>query len=366
MEISPRKTTTTISNSRFENNETVKSVNNPDHTGTGNLATEENGVLGGVAFVKGGKTTFTDTVFKNNTITSKVQGKDGALVAGGALYQDAVINSTDAQIHSAMIIEVTEGKDIAYTGNNVTTATPDVYYGLYGTVSTSAGGFLFLDRDSSTEFRVGKNATLHIGDANSIGNMDSIASSLVIDGKDATLTGFQKTGLGTLEINSSLDKFYGTVKVAEGTMAVTKTWTVMNELDVAEGATLTTGDLTLGNSPKSLTWNGTEYKENDGKLVTTYGQLTSSGTVTAKNVALNNKENTLTVQAGSFTLDNLSIKDGKVAVEGGTMDINGTVKNENGTFGMTGGVLKANGAVVFKDLGKETVALNEALSLIHI
>ena len=95
---SPRKTTTTISNSRFENNETVKSVNNPDHTGTGNLATEENGVLGGVAFVKGGKTTFTDTVFKNNTITSKVQGKDGALVAGGALYQDAVINSTDVEV----------------------------------------------------------------------------------------------------------------------------------------------------------------------------------------------------------------------------------------------------------------------------
>ena len=357
---SPRQITTHISNSRFENNTTVKSLNNSDFTGTGDAATEENGVIGGVAFIKNGKTTFTDTVFKNNTITSKVEGKDGAFVAGGALYQDAKISDGE-QKHSAMTIEVTEGKDIAYTGNNVTSATPDVYYGLFGTVSTSAGGFLFLDRDSSTEFRVGKNATLHIGDANSTGNMDSIASSLVITGTDATLTGFQKTGLGTLEINSSLDKFYGTVRVAEGTMAVTKAWTVMNELDVAEGATLTAGDLMLGNSPKSLTWNGTEYKENDGKLVTTYGQLTSSGTVTAKNVALNNKENTLTIQAGSFTLDNLSIKDGLVAVEGGTMDINGTVTNDKGSFGLTGGVLKANGAVVFKDLGKDTVALNDAV-----
>ena len=348
----------TIKDSQFVgNHSTIEAIAKTAGTASNNTNT----ISGGVIMIKNGANHFVDTVFKDNTAESTVKGDIGALVAGGAIYQDAVINKQDGTKKSALVIEVSEGKDIAYTGNNVTSAAPDVYYGLYGTVSTSAGGFLFLDRKSSTEFRVGKDATLHIGDANSTGNMDSIASAIVIDNDKSNLTGFQKTGLGTLEINSSLDKFYGTVNVAEGTMAVTKAWTVMNELDVAEGATLTTGDMTLGNSPKSLTWNGKEYKEGDGKLITTYGQLTSSGTVTAKNVALNNKENTLTVQAGSFTLDNLSIKDGKVAVEGGTMDINGTVKNENGTFGMTGGVLKANGAVVFKDLGKETVALNEAV-----
>ena len=149
--------------------------------------------------------------------------------------------------------------------------------------------------------------------------------------------------------------------VKEGTLSVTKAWNVMNTLDVADGATLVTGDLTLGNSPKSLTWNGNEYKEGDGKLVVTYGQLTSSGTVTAKNVALNNEQNTLTVSAGSFTLDNLSIKDGSVSVAGGTMDINGTVTNDNGTFGMKDGVLKANTEVVFKDFGKDSVALNDTV-----
>ena len=351
------KTELTIKDSVFTGNaSTIASL------GTTNGTDEDsvNHILGGVFMIKNGNNHVIDSEFKNNIINSTVKGDVGALVAGGAIYQDGVMNTTDGTQPSRLVLEVSKGRDISYTGNNVTTETPDVYYGLWKAVSTSAGGFLFLDREATTEFRIGESATLHIGDENSTGNMDSIASSINIAGENLK-KGFEKTGLGTLEINSSLDKFYGTVKVAEGTMAVTKAWTVMNELDVAEGATLTTGDLTLGNSPKSLTWNGKEYTEGDGKLVTTYGQLTSSGTVTAKNVALNNKKNTLTVQAGSFTLDNLSIKDGKVAVEGGTMDINGTVKNENGTFGMTGGVLKANGAVVFKDLGKETVALNEAV-----
>ncbi len=352
------KSQLTIKDSQFVgNHSTIDAIAKTAGTASDNTNT----ISGGVIMIKNGANHFVDTVFKDNTVESTVKGDIGALVAGGAIYQDAVINTQDGTKKSALVIEVTEGKDIAYTGNNVTSATPDVYYGLYGTVTTSAGGFLFLDRKSSTEFRVGKDATLHIGDANSTGNMDSIASSIVIDNDKSNLTGFQKTGLGTLEINSSLDKFYGTVKVAEGTMAVTKAWNVMNTLDVAKGATLTTGDLTLGNSPRSLTWNGTEYKEGDGKLITTFGQLTSSGTVTAKNVALNDKENTLRVQAGSFTLNNLSIKDGSVAVEGGTMDINGTVTNDKGIFGLTGGVLKANGAVVFKDLGKDTVALNDAV-----
>lgn len=352
------KSQLTIKDSQFVgNHSTIDAIAKTAGTASDNTNT----ISGGVIMIKNGANHFVDTVFKDNTVESTVKGDIGALVAGGAIYQDAVINTQDGTKKSALVIEVTEGKDIAYTGNNVTSATPDVYYGLYGTVTTSAGGFLFLDRKSSTEFRVGKDATLHIGDANSTGNMDSIASSIVIDNDKSNLTGFQKTGLGTLEINSSLDKFYGTVKVAEGTMAVTKAWNVMNTLDVAKGATLTTGDLTLGNSPRSLTWNGTEYKEGDGKLITTFGQLTSFGTVTAKNVALNDKENTLRVQAGSFTLNNLSIKDGSVAVEGGTMDINGTVTNDKGIFGLTGGVLKANGAVVFKDLGKDTVALNDAV-----
>lgn len=273
------KTKGTIDNSVFSDNHTTTGAVSID---TSAENAEKSMANGGVFMIKGGENTFTDVVFQNNTLTSTGTGL-GALVAGGAILQDAVINNKDGQLASALTIAISKGKDITYSGNNVISSTPDVYYGLYGTVSTAAGGFLFLDRYSKTDFDIGENAILHIGTQSATGNMDSIASTIAIDGKPKE-TGIVKKGKGTLEINSSLDKFYGTVEVTDGVLAIAKPWKVMNTTTISgSDSVLKANKITLSKSPTSLVW-GTknaknewvnkEYKEGDGKLVVTTGRIT--------------------------------------------------------------------------------------------
>ena len=318
-----------------------------------------NGIAGGVFFVKNGTNKFVDVQFSNNTIANEAQGV-GGFVAGGAIYQDAIMNEVDGVRPSALTIEISPNKDLTYSGNNVTTVTPDVYYGLYGTVSTSAGGFLFLDRESSTNFNIGAGATLHIGTAASSGNMDSIASAISIDPKkSAEQTGFEKTGAGTLEINSSLDKFYGFVHLKEGTLAVTKAWNVMGNVTVDAGSTLTTGDVTLTRSPTELTYNGTKYVEGDGKLQVTSGVLTTLGNVSIQKLTLATKQNSLTVNGGVTTVKDLAMDAGTVKVAGGMLDVTGTMTKKAGSLVVSNGVLKAN--ALFKNMATDNVALSDVL-----
>ncbi len=230
---------------------------------------------GGAVILKNGTNTFKDVLFTNNVV--KATGK--ALVAGGAIYQDAVINNDDGTLPSALTIEISDGKTFTYSGNNVISVKdPNTYYALYGTVTTAAGGFLFMDRDTSTEFKIGEGATLNIGTEASTGNMDSIASAISLndDGTNHESV-LVKTGAGALNINRSLDKFYGEVNVKEGSLTVAKSWKVMNDVTVGGAgaeAALIADNITLTTSPKTLTWNGDSYKEGDGKLVVTTGTLT--------------------------------------------------------------------------------------------
>ena len=277
------KAKTTFSDGSFSNNTITSSA---IAKSASDAETEKAALLGGVVMIKDGTNTFKDCVFTNNVINST--GK--TLAAGGAVYQDAVMNTEDGVLASALTFEISEGKDITYSGNNVTSSDPDTYYGLYGTVSTAAGGFLFLDRTATTEFAIGKDATLHIGTESSTGNMDSIASSLVVQKglqSEATIT---KTGQGTLEINSSLDKYYGKVDVKEGTLSVTKKWNITNAVNVSAGAVLQTNSFSLIKSPTEISWNGLDLKEgvevtvgtNTYSAYATTGALNIAGTLITK------------------------------------------------------------------------------------
>lgn len=358
------ETKATLSNSEFKGTKTVFSqlssnagVVNSKNGDT--VISKVNGVSGGVFFVKNGTNTFVDVTFSDNTIESTVTGV-GALVAGGAIFQDAVMNAVDGVKPSALTIEITKGKDVTYSGNNVTSATPDVYYDLYGTVSTTAGGFLFLDRESSTNFKIGEGATLHIGNADSSGNMDSIASSISIDqNKNPELTGFEKTGAGTLEINSSLDKFYGFVQLKEGTLSVTKDWNVMGKVTVDSNTTLNAGDVTLTRSPTELTYNGNKYSEGDGKLVVTSGSLTTLGNVSVNTLTLATSHNSLTVNGGQTLISDLAMDAGTVTVTGGTLEVTNAITKKEGALTLSGGVLKAKN--LFTDMASDKVALTDVL-----
>lgn len=97
------KTQSNIRDSQFLDNHITTSASISD---TGNENTDKYGAaLGGAIMIKNGNTVLTDVSFQNNTITSTATTGNGALVAGGAIYQDAVINKTDGTRPSALTIK---------------------------------------------------------------------------------------------------------------------------------------------------------------------------------------------------------------------------------------------------------------------
>lgn len=301
------------------------------------------GALGGAMVIKGSKLTLTDVDFHNNTVETST-GK--AFAAGGAIYLDATINGSNKFPTEAKIIA---NKNITYAGNDVVGTGADVWYAnTYGALAQSSGGFMFLDRNASAEFSVADGATLTIGNADATGNMDSIASAIPLNITDGNkYAELSKTGVGTLTINSDLNKYYGTLNVADGTMNVNKDWTVKNTVTV-NGGILNIADVTLDKIPQTITAiapNGTEEEYTLANPAT--GEIiVDGGTVNANNIDATN---------GSVTL-----KKGELNVEetytGDILATNGTSKVTTAT--LTGNLLAKNGGQLTVDLGTGTLTAN--------
>ena len=225
--------------------------NNKNQTGAG----------GGALMMKGNaNSVLTDVVFTNNSaVAKKTESTTGGYAYGGALMIDystgaatSVANPTD--------IEIAVTKDLTYSGNTVSSDSTAKRFDTYGyhVDSAAAGGFLFLDRGSSANFNIHDGATLTIGSSVTDDDTDSIASSIpntvadsskrVNKGKHALIT---KTGTGTLLINSSLNKYFGTVSVDEGQMTVNSAWDIKNAVSISKGATLELPTFTLVSADKS-------------------------------------------------------------------------------------------------------------------
>ena len=225
--------------------------NNKNQTGAG----------GGALMMKGNaNSVLTDVVFTNNSaVAKKTESTTGGYAYGGALMIDystgaatSVANPTD--------IEIAVTKDLTYSGNTVSSNSTAKRFDTYGyhVDSAAAGGFLFLDRGSSANFNIHDGATLTIGSSVTDDDTDSIASSIpntvadsskrVNKGKHALIT---KTGTGTLLINSSLNKYFGTVSVDEGQMTVNSAWDIKNAVSISKGATLELPTFTLVSADKS-------------------------------------------------------------------------------------------------------------------
>lgn len=189
-------------------------------------------LLGGGIMLKG-NVTFTDTEFKNNVLEAKSVKTH---VAGGAVYGDAAINTG---IYNTGAPNFIVTKDMTYSGNNVIAAAraENCWYNTWGALGQSAGGFLFLDRDSVAGFDIADGATLTIGEVGASGNMDSIASVIVYQSEKSNPI-INKNGAGTLQINSDLNKYYGKINVNAGTLNVAQDWTVRNEITVKDSASL--------------------------------------------------------------------------------------------------------------------------------
>lgn len=275
---------------------------------------------GGAFMVKGSPITFTDVDFDNNSAIASNTATGYAY--GGAIMVDfSTGNSTGVASPAELIINVAN-QDLVYSGNTVSSSATASNYDTYGyhLSSATAGGFLFLDRGSAAIFNITDGRTLTIGETVTNDDTDGIASTIpntkstVNKGKHASIT---KTGAGTLVVNGSLDKYYGTLAIEGGSVVVNSTWNLKNEVSVAEGATLTLANFGIttaensGNQDVSgnavaghLTINGTLQTSSDqiftqaasqtqtsaGKLLYTTDQISLGGTGT---IALNDASYTL-------------------------------------------------------------------------
>lgn len=237
--------------------------------------------MAGAVFVKGAEAVFTDVLFENNVVRN-----ENAVVAGGAVYVDPVKNSNvpGGTVPASAKFVIT--KDMTYSGNNAI-GKEETNENTYGYLLGTSGGFLLLDRGSSATFDIHENATLTIGkEEDAAANMDSIASAYPDKNAPTMVSAsITKTGLGTLLINSDMNKYFGTLDVNAGRFDVRKAWTIKDHIDV-NGGTLALTKFDFGSQPHPVTNRvGSVTVKANGTLETSSDQiftkaLDSAGTAT--------------------------------------------------------------------------------------
>lgn len=319
----------TVKNSIFDGNSAVATQNNT-------------WALGGVMMLKGGTTTLENVEFDNNKI---IGAGEIVQVGGGAIYLDAVRNSgvTKPDGDADLIIKATQ--DMAYTGNTIKSGdNGSKWYDTYGGLAQSKGGFLFIDRDAEVGFDVADGKTLTIGNKNDADvNADTIAS--IIPKADGTVdfAVIEKTGTGTLTINSSLNDYYGSIKVSGGTLNVDRDWTLYNTLTSADNIVVNLANVELEKIEGTI-----NAYDSDNKSVKEYTTKTSQGaiivnggTVNAKNI--NATKGSVTLKKGSLNVEETYT--GDILAETGESKV--TAKNIRGMAKVAdGSSLTVNGESV--------------------
>ena len=271
----------------------------------------QDGAMGGALLIKGNTITLEDVLFENNSaVATKTEGTVGGAAYGGAIvvdYSTGHGDGTGQNRKADLTIRVT--KDIAYTGNTVSSDSAGTNFDTYGyhVPTSAAGGFLFLDRGSGAVFDVTEGATLTIGAEGTTGDTDSIASSIPNQGTNVNngLHAFlNKTGSGNLVVNSSLDKYYGDLTISGGRMQVNSAWNIKNLVTV-NGGTLALSNIAFDDAAHE-----SDAQINLGKITVTKGGLeTASGEVfeTAASTEVG-----LSTDSGEFkySSDKISISEG--------------------------------------------------------
>ena len=287
------KTEVTFSNMNFTDN-TVK------NTGTTAKTSDTSG--GAAVFIKGADVTFNDVGFTGNTVTSE----SGALSNGGAVFVDSTRNNHNYDASVTFNVS----KDMAYTGNKVTGVS--TYSDTYGSIATTSGGFLYMDRGTTANFNIDEGATLTIGkEGETDDNTDSIASSIKMTGQTYSENVIYKKGKGTLTVNGQMKDYHGDLNVKEGTMNINQSIAGDAKISVSDGATLNLKEVELSSQSGTISVankdgvvSAVTLPEKDGSLVAEAGS-----NVTAKAITLKNKSSMKVDTGATVTADSVAVKD---------------------------------------------------------
>ena len=258
---------------------------------------------GGALLIKGGDTTFKNTTFNGNTAISESDEQNktdtakwgGGSAAGGAIFVDSTINTNR---YSANINFEVNIDGLVNSGNTVKSGLEKPFTDGYTTKIPTAGGFLYMDRGVTANFNIADNVTYTIGTKDAWKtdkNMDSIASSVYLKNANHDNVVINKTGKGTLLMHGSLNDYYGTVNVNEGTLEVTSDWAVANTVTINNGGKLKIEKISFTNVKTASAYDGTAGSTLDdvvddhgsvivkdgGSLETGIGQVFTSGSTDA-------------------------------------------------------------------------------------
>ena len=342
---------------------------------SGNRATSDCDAYGGALLLKGNNpVVFTDVVFADNSAVST--GESDHVALGGAVIVDISTGAaTGIERDSQVKFVVTEGKDITYSGNTVTSSAKlanQYDTGGYHVNDSAVGGFLFLDRGSKADFEVGEGAKLTLGLSGTEGETDSIASSIPNVGATERIhAAITKTGTGELVVNSSLNKYFGTVEVTGGTMTVNSDWIITNAVTVDKDAVLDLSKSTyaFGAVETGSSTSGKLEVKEGGELISKIGSVFMSGeaaatleseTVTKKDAFTFDNGSTLTLtDKGEYKIGLLNSLE---AATNNTPDIN--LPNASVTLeGATEGVAINSNVTTLALSGDNKITINKSLTL---
>lgn len=287
------KTEVTFSNMNFTDN-TVKNTGTSAKTGSSG---------GAAVFIKGADVTFNDVGFTGNTVASE----SGALSNGGAVFVDSTRNNHNYDASVTFNVS----KDMAYTGNKVTGA--PTYSETYGSIATTSGGFLYMDRGTTANFNIDEGATLTIGkEGEKDVNTDSIASSIKRKDQTYSENAINKNGKGTLTVNGSMNGYHGDLNVKEGTMNINQSLAGDAKISVSDGATLNLKEVELSSQSGSISVTNAKGTQSsvvtlparDGSLVAESGSK-----VTAKTITLKDKSSMKVEMGATVTADSVAVAD---------------------------------------------------------
>ena len=273
-------TLNTFTNVRFENNSVVTESNQGNRPAA----------YGGAVLIKGGETTFKNTVFIGNTAEAKSEkpnatsnsDKGGGSAAGGAIFADSTRNKFNYKSTLKFVVDV---DGLVNSGNTVKSGLEKPFTDGHDTKIPTAGGFLFMDRDVTANFEIAENVTYTIGTKDAYKtdpNMDSIASSAYLKGVKHDNVVINKRGAGTLLMHGSLNDYFGTVNVNAGTMEVTSDWAIANTVTI-DGGTLRLANMSFTSVKDAAEYDGTADGTADdvvadvGKLVINSGSAVLTG-----------------------------------------------------------------------------------------
>ena len=340
-----------------------------------NRATSDCDAYGGALLLKGNNpVVFTDVVFADNSAVST--GESNHVALGGAVIVDLSTGAaTGIKRDSQVKFVITEGKDITYSGNTVTSSAKlakQYDTGGYHVNDSAVGGFLFLDRGSKADFEVGEGAKLTLGLSGTEGETDSIASSIPSVGATERIhAAITKTGTGELVVNSSLNKYFGTVEVTGGTMTVNSDWIITNAVTVDKDAVLDLSKSTydFGAVETGSSTSGKLEVKEGGELISKIGSVFMSGeaaatleseTVTKKDAFTFDNGSTLTLtDKGEYKIGLLNSLE---AATNNTPDIN--LPNASVTLeGATEGVAINSNVTTLALSGDNKITINKSLTL---